>query len=149
MDFTYGRFFQATTFFCSFSWFCNRCHCLSRNKLYKDCFAYYLGVVTLRYFIREDKNNFANMIKIIRKLGQTLNLLDFRIIFYIFAKLILIRTIIFIKFLLQDKKWQRLQNQQNDILQQKNVVAGKNLPYKYTCIVNFGISCALTIPLHN
>ena len=35
----------------------------------------------------------------------------------------------FIKFLLQDKEWQRLQNQQKDILQQKNVVAGKNLPY--------------------
>ena len=28
----------------------------------------------------------------------------------------------------QDKKWEWLQNQQNHILQQKNVVAGKNLP---------------------
>ena len=36
---------------------------------------------------------------------------------------------IVIKFLLQDKKWERLQNQQKYILQQKNVVAGKNLPY--------------------
>ena len=38
-------------------------------------------------------------------------------------------TTIFIKILLQDKKWQQLQNQQKDILQQKNFVAGKNLPY--------------------
>ena len=36
-----------------------------------------------------------------------------------------------IKFLLQDKKGQRLQNQQKDILQQKNFVAGKNLPYMF------------------
>ena len=41
----------------------------------------------------------------------------------------IICTKIFIKFLLQDKKWERLQNRQKYILQQKNVVAGKNLPY--------------------
>ena len=39
-----------------------------------------------------------------------------------------------IKFLLQDKKWQRLQSQQKDILQQKKVVAGKNLPYVCMCL---------------
>ena len=41
----------------------------------------------------------------------------------------IICTKIFIKFLLQDKKWERLQNRQKYILQQKNVVAGKNMPY--------------------
>ena len=50
-------------------------------------------------------------------------------------------TKIFIKFLLQDKKWERLQNRQKYILQQKNVVAGKNLPY----MVSFPY---LFIPLH-
>ena len=38
-------------------------------------------------------------------------------------------TQIFIKFLSQDKKRERLQNHQKHILQQTNVVAGKNLPY--------------------
>ena len=38
-------------------------------------------------------------------------------------------TKIFKQILLQSKKWQQLQNQQKDILQQKDVVAGKNLPY--------------------
>ena len=37
---------------------------------------------------------------------------------------------IFIKFLLQDKKLQPLQNQQKHTLQQKQVVVGKNLPYE-------------------
>ena len=37
--------------------------------------------------IKRAKINFVNMLKIIRKLGQPLNLLDFRIIFSIFAKL--------------------------------------------------------------
>ena len=60
------------------------------------------------------KINFAKMLKISQKSGQTLNLLNFRII---------------IRILLRDKKGQRLQNQQKHILQQKNVVAGKNLPY--------------------
>ena len=36
----------------------------------------------------EGKINFGNMLKIVRKLGQTLNLPDFRIIVNIFAKLI-------------------------------------------------------------
>ena len=40
---------------------------------------------------------------------------------------------IFIQFLFQNKKWERLQNQQKYILQQKNVVAGKSLPYMYIC----------------
>ena len=66
------------------------------------------------------KINFAKMLKIVRKLGQTLNLLHFWIIFKIFSKFLLsnlisecgktqmICTKIFIKFLLQDK---------NDILE--------------------------------
>ena len=37
----------------------------------------------------EVKINFENMLKIVKKLGETLNLPDFRIIFNIFAKLIL------------------------------------------------------------
>ena len=41
----------------------------------------------------------------------------------------IICTTIFIKLFLQDKKLERFQNQQKYILQQKNVVAGKNLPY--------------------
>ena len=41
----------------------------------------------------------------------------------------MICTKIFKKFILQDKKWDQLQNQQKYILQQENVVAGKNLPY--------------------
>ena len=41
----------------------------------------------------------------------------------------IICTKIFIKLFLQDKKWERFQKQQKYILQQKNVVAGKNLPY--------------------
>ena len=42
----------------------------------------------------------------------------------------MIYTEIFIKFLLQNDKWQPLQNQNKHILQQKNVVVGKNLPYE-------------------
>ena len=64
------------------------------------------------------KINFANMLKIVWKWGKTLNLPDFQIIFNILAKLIfalkfniwlnthIICTTIFIKLLLQSKKWQ-------------------------------------------
>ena len=51
----------------------------------------------------------------------------------------IICTKIFIKFLLQDKKWQRLRNQLKDILQQKNVVAGKNFS---------NVGCFDTISVH-
>ena len=77
--------------------------------------------------------------EIVQKSG---NLWDFWTIFKIFVKLIfalnlkfeclhaqIICTRIFIKFLLHVKKWLWLQNQQKHTLQQKNVVAGKNLPY--------------------
>ena len=83
--------------------------------------------------------NFANILKIIRKsrlapiFGQFLKYLQN---WFLLSNLIseccntqIICTTIFIKFLLQDKKWERLQNQQKDILQKKKVVAGKNLPY--------------------
>ena len=74
------------------------------------------------------KSNFENMFKIGRKLGQTLNLPDFWIVYNIFAKLVFA-----FKFniwvwqhpnnmhiiLLKDERLQRLQNQQKHILQQK------------------------------
>ena len=80
--------------------------------------------------------------KIIWKSGKLSGWPNFQTIFNIFAKLIFAFKFNiwvwqhpnnvqknFIKFVLQNKKWQWLQNQQKDILQQKNVVAGKNLPY--------------------
>ena len=88
------------------------------------------------------KFNFANMLEIIQKSGKLRVWPDFRPILTYFQNRFLtlnlisecgntqiICTKIFIKFLWQDSKWQRLQNQQKHILQQKNVVAGKNLPY--------------------
>ena len=73
--------------------------------------------------------NFANMLKIIRNSSKLRDWPYFQTILNIFAKLMCKKN--FLKFLLQNKKWKQLQNQQKDILQQKNVVAGMNLPYIY------------------
>ena len=87
------------------------------------------------------KINFAYMFTIIRKSSKLRVCPNFWKICNIFQNLLLsnlipecvntqiICTKIFIKCLLQDKKWQRLENHQKYILQQKYVVAGKNLPY--------------------
>ena len=52
--------------------------------------------------------NFANMLKIVRKWGQSLNLLEFRIIFNIFAKLIF-------KLKIDIWVWQHPNNVQNNV----------------------------------
>ena len=86
------------------------------------------------------KKNFAKILKIVRKsgfypiFGQFLKFLQ-KIFLHWNSKSEcynsqIICTKIFIKFLLQDKKWSRLQNPNFVILQQKNVVAQEISSYR-------------------
>ena len=132
----YGRFFPATKFFwfrMYFYWFCNRSHFLSYNKNFMKIFVHIIWVLQHSDYKFESKNQFFKKFKNCPKLrvwpefsddfGQFLNCLKN---WFSLSNLKseccntqIICTQIFIKFLLQDKKWERLQNQQKYILQQK------------------------------
>ena len=81
-------FFQDTTFFAAGSVFADFEIAVIFYHIIKtlQIFAYY--VLPHSDFKFEGKNQFENMLKIVQKMGRTLNLLDFRIIFNKFAKLI-------------------------------------------------------------
>ena len=65
--------FPATTFFCyrmSFCCFCNRCHFSSCNKSFMKFFLLIIACCHTQILNLRAKINFANMFKIIRKLGK-------------------------------------------------------------------------------
>ena len=108
--YTHGRFFPATTFFCCrmyFCWFCNRSHFLSCNKNFMKIFVHSIWLFTHLDFKFE--SNWFFLSNLISDCCNTQ----------------IICTKIVIKFLLQDKKWERLQYQQKDIHSKKMLWLGR------------------------